>query len=104
MSGAISPQLSTKFFYSNIQGKMITPNKSIIQITGIVEKLFEEHFEKKPETVEALAVSGSDRRYYRITSGKTAAIATYNTNVAENNTYFYFTELFRKHGINVPEV
>ena len=83
---------------------MITPNKSIIQITGIVEKLFEEHFEKKADTIEALAVSGSDRRYYRITSGKTSAIATYNTNVAENNTYFYFTELFRKHGINVPEV
>lgn len=83
---------------------MITPNKSIIQITGIVEKLFEEHFEAKADHVEALAVSGSDRRYFRITGGKISAIATYNTNVAENNTYFYFTELFRKHGINVPEV
>src|SRR5580658_9059521 len=83
---------------------MIAPGKSIIQIAGILEKLFEEHFEKKPETIEALAVSGSDRRYYRIACGKTTAVATYNTNVAENNTYFYFTELFRKHGINVPEV
>jgi aminoglycoside/choline kinase family phosphotransferase len=79
-------------------------NKTIVQITGILEKLFEEHFEKKPESVEALAVSGSDRRYYRISAGKTTAIATYNTNVAENNTYFYFTELFRKHQINVPAV
>ena len=83
---------------------MITPNKSIVQITGILEKLFEEHFEKKPELIEALPVSGSDRRYYRLTSGKTSAIGTYNTNVAENNTYFYFTELFRKHQINVPLV
>ena len=83
---------------------MITPNKTIVQITAILEKLFEEHFEKAPETIEALAVSGSDRRYYRITSGKTTAIGTYNTNVAENNTYFYFTELFRKHQVNVPEV
>lgn len=82
----------------------ITSNKSIVQITGILEKLFEEHFEKKAENIEALAVSGSDRRYYRITSGKISAIATYNTNVAENNTYFYFTELFRRHQINVPEV
>ncbi len=82
----------------------ISTNKSIVQITGIIEKLFEEHFEKKPELVESLAVSGSDRRYYRITSGKTTAIATYNTNVAENNTYFYFTELFRRHQINVPEL
>lgn len=83
---------------------MIHNNKSIVQITGILEKLFEEHFEKKPESIEALAVSGSDRRYYRIISGKTIAIGTYNTNIAENNTYFYFTELFRKHHINVPEV
>jgi len=83
---------------------MITPNKSVVQITAILEKLFEEHFEKTPETIEALAVSGSDRRYYRLTSGKTTAIGTYNTNVAENNTYFYFTELFRKHQINIPEV
>jgi aminoglycoside/choline kinase family phosphotransferase len=83
---------------------MITHSKSTVQITGILEKLFEEHFEKKAETIEALAVSGSDRRYYRITCGKTTCIGTYNTNVAENNTYFYFTELFRKHQINVPEV
>jgi len=83
---------------------MIAPNKSAVQITGILEKLFEEHFEKKAESVEALAVSGSDRRYYRIKSGKTSVIGTYNTNIAENNTYFYFTELFRKHQVNVPEV
>ena len=83
---------------------MITQNKSIVQITAILEKLFEEHFEKKAESMEALAVSGSDRRYYRISNGKTTAIATYNSNVAENNTYFYFTELFRRHQVNVPEV
>lgn len=83
---------------------MITPNKSVVQITAILEKLFEEHFEKKPDSIEALAVSGSDRRYYRIKSGNTTAIGTYNNNVAENNTYFYFTELFRKHEVNVPEV
>lgn len=78
--------------------------KSTVQITAILEKLFEEHFDKKPESIEPLAVSGSDRRYYRITSGKTTVIGTYNTNVAENNTYFYFTELLRKNHINVPEL
>jgi aminoglycoside/choline kinase family phosphotransferase len=79
-------------------------NKTTVQITAILEKLFEEHFEIKAENIEALAVSGSDRRYYRITSGKITAIATYNTNIAENNTFFYFTELLRKHQISVPEV
>lgn len=82
----------------------MTPGKTLVQITAILEKLFEEHFDKKPETTEALAVSGSDRRYYRISGGGSVAIGTYNTNVAENNTFFYITELFRKHQVNVPEV
>ena len=82
----------------------MTPNKSIAHITTIVEKLFEEHFEKKVEFIEALAVSGSDRRYYRISGGGAVAIGTYNVNVAENNTFFYITELFRKHEINVPVI
>src|ERR1035437_8751269 len=104
VNGTISLFRNEKYFYTNIRVKMITPNKSVVQITGTLEKLFEEHFEIKPESIEALAVSGSDRRYYRIKSGKTIAIGTYNTNIAEHNTYFYFTELFRKHQITVPEV
>ncbi len=82
----------------------MTQTKTTVQITASLEKLFEEHFEKKAENIEALAVSGSDRRYYRLTAGDMSAIGTYNTNVAENNTYFYFTELMRRHQVNVPEV
>lgn len=82
----------------------MSPAKSTTQITSALEKLFEEHFGHQPETITLLPVSGSDRRYYRIQQGNTTAIGTYNSNVAENNTYFYFTELFRKHSINVPEV
>ncbi len=71
----------------------------------LVEKLYEEHFGETPKKTSALPISGSDRRYFRITgSNDKTTIATINQNVAENNTYFYFTELFRKHGINVPEV
>lgn len=82
----------------------MTPNKTLTQITVTLEKLFEEHFGTQPEMTEPLAMSGSDRRYYRISGGGHAAIATYNANVAENNTFFYITELFRKHQVNVPEV
>ncbi len=71
----------------------------------IVERLYEEHFGEVPKKTSALPVSGSDRRYFRITGNNDkTTIATINQNVAENNTYFYFTELFRKHGIHVPEV
>jgi aminoglycoside/choline kinase family phosphotransferase len=70
----------------------------------IVEKLYEEHFGETPESTSPLPVSGSDRRYFRLEGSKGTVIATVNAKVAENNSYFYFTELFRKHGINVPEV
>src|SRR6476469_775602 len=74
------------------------------QVTTILEKLFEDHFKKKPSTIELLPVSGSDRRYYRLSNGDDSAIGAYNANVSENNTFFYFTDLFRKHDIRVPEV
>ncbi len=82
----------------------MTSGKIPVQTIGNLEKLFEQHFGVLPTKTEALPVSGSDRRYYRLSSDKHSAIGTYNKNTAENNTYFYFTDLFRKHGINVPEV
>lgn len=69
-----------------------------------LEQLFETHFGTAPEQVDTMAASGSDRRYYRLSGGGKTAIGTLNSNIAENNTYFYFTELFRKHQISVPEV
>ncbi len=82
----------------------MSPNRSSAQAISALEKLFEEHFDKKPDSVDILPVSGSDRRYYRLASGDITVIGTQNTNIAENNTYFYFTELLRKHEINVPEI
>lgn len=82
----------------------MTANKPSIQTISILEKLFEDHFGIKPENTELLPVSGSDRRYYRLSTDKQSAIGTFNSNIAENNTYYYFTELFRKHHINVPEL
>ena len=82
----------------------MTSVKSTVNVTALLEKLFEEHFESKPETIEPLAVSGSDRRYYRLSDGRNTVIGTYNSNIAENNTYFYVSELFKKHQVNIPEV
>ena len=82
----------------------MSANKSSAQVISTLEKLFEEHFGSKPDKIELMPVSGSDRRYYRLSNKKHKAVGTYNTNVAENNTYFYFTELFKKHEINIPEI
>jgi len=82
----------------------MTPLKTIVQASNVIEKLFEEYAGAKPEQITHLPVSGSDRRYFRVQAGGRSVIGTYNANIAENNTFFYFTELFRKHGIHVPEV
>lgn len=82
----------------------MTANQPSTQTINTLERLFEDHFGLKPEKTELLPVSGSDRRYYRISGGNNTAIGTYNTNISENNTYYYFTGLFSKHGINVPEI
>jgi aminoglycoside/choline kinase family phosphotransferase len=72
--------------------------------TQILEELFESYFDIKPEAVSIIPMSGSDRRYYRLSAGKISAIGTFNQNIAENNSFYYFTDLFRKHEINVPEI
>jgi aminoglycoside/choline kinase family phosphotransferase len=82
----------------------MTANKSSAQTISSLEKLFEEHFGALPTQVSLLPVSGSDRRYYRLSDDKNSAIGTFNTNTAENNSYFYFTQLFKKHNINVPDI
>jgi aminoglycoside/choline kinase family phosphotransferase len=66
--------------------------------------LFEEHFSEPPVSIVPLPSSGSDRKYYRVSGASHTAMATIGTNIAENNTFFYVTELFRKHGIKVPQV
>ena len=88
----------------NTPANFMTVNKSSAQTISTLEKLFEEHFGTQPDKVDLLPVSGSDRRYYRISNQNVSAIGTYNANTAENNTYFYFTQLFTKHEINVPEI
>ncbi len=66
--------------------------------------LFKEHFGEEPQTHTRIAQSGSDRRYFRLTAGAKTAIGTLSDNTAENNAFFYFTDLLRKHGSHVPEV
>lgn len=78
-------------------------SKTITDIQ-VLEQLFEDHFGKKPEVVSIIPMSGSDRRYYRLVADKTTAIGTFNQNIAENNSFYYFTDLFHKHGINVPAI
>lgn len=69
-----------------------------------LKQLFQEHFKTEATDISRLPVSGSNRCYYRLSGGGHSAIGVSNNHTAENNSYFYFTELFRKHQIRVPEV
>lgn len=59
---------------------------------------------KAPDNIVLLPQSGSDRRYFRITSAASTYIAAYNTNIQENETFIYFTGQFLSKGLQVPAV
>ena len=70
----------------------------------ILQKLFEQTAGVKPEKVEALPASASNRRYYRLTGGGRSLIGVVGTSLEENRAFVYIAGHFREKGINVPEV
>jgi aminoglycoside/choline kinase family phosphotransferase len=60
---------------------------------------------KEAAAVDILPQSGSERRYFRIydDKGKTI-IGTYGANIKENETFFYFSEEFRKKNLPVAVI
>ncbi|HEY0750270.1 MAG TPA: RNase adapter RapZ [Chitinophagaceae bacterium] len=70
-----------------------------------VSKLYAEWSGKEPVDIEVLPQSGSDRRYFRLfNDANETVIATAGANIAENETFIYFSEHFKHKGLNVPEV
>ena len=70
----------------------------------ILHKLFEQVAGVKPEKVEALPASASNRRYYRLTGGGRSLIGVVGTSPEENRAFVYIAGHFREKGINVPQV
>lgn len=57
-----------------------------------------------PQTCELLPLSGSARRYYRMSGGGRTAIGVIGTNRKENDAFLAIDTQFRSHGLNAPEV
>ncbi|HBB57832.1 MAG TPA: hypothetical protein DCZ87_04055, partial [Chitinophagaceae bacterium] len=57
-----------------------------------------------PTSLDVLPQSGSERRYFRIHGPTDSVIGTYGNNIKENETFFYFSEHFKKKGLAVPEI
>lgn len=54
--------------------------------------------------MEMITGSGSNRKYFRFSDEKAPAIGVIGEDYDENRAFLTFTNHFRKHGLNVPEV
>lgn len=72
--------------------------------TELVREYFEHAVKKPILQFERLPKSGGERIYFRIKTDKKSYIGTYNYNVKENETFFYFTNHFRGIHAPVPEI
>src|SRR6266496_1864022 len=59
---------------------------------------------KEPERLEVLPQSGSERRYFRLHENNETIIATYGTNIKENETFIYFSNHFQKKDLPVANI
>ncbi len=76
-------------------------------IKAAITELFQKNIKGEIISLEQLPQSGSDRMYFRIQiagASFTTCIATYNTNVKENDTFLYFTKTFLKTNAPVPHI
>lgn len=66
--------------------------------------LFESYSGNEATDIVRLPVSGSARRYFRVTAGEKSYIAAYNQNIQENDLFVAFTSHFKGKGLHVPEI
>lgn len=70
-----------------------------------ITDLYKQIFDKEPQRIDILPQAGSERRYFRIWSDKgESVIGTYGANIAENETFFYFSENFTKKHLPVANI
>ncbi len=73
-------------------------------ITLWIIQLFERWSGEKAVEINPLPESGSYRRYYRILSENKCVLGAFNTDLKENDAFFYLANHLRKTGNLVPEV
>ena len=74
------------------------------RIVEAIQELFVVYKKMPADRLEKLPESGSDRLYFRVYSGNETYIATFNSNVKENETFFHFTDHFLSKGLPMPKV
>ena len=57
-----------------------------------------------PEKIQAIAASGSPRKYFRLERNTESVVGAYNPDLKENEAFLSFTKHFHKLGLNVPKL
>jgi len=73
-------------------------------LTTSLTDLFTKHFGAPPQQITYIPPSGSDRRYVRMSNDQHSAVGAFNPDKKENNTFFYFSQVFAKYKLPVPEI
>ncbi len=76
----------------------------IRDIRNHLRALYQSCFGAEPDDILELPLSGSNRRYFRITSKNHKVIGTYNHDRVENKAFFYLANHLKKAGVNVPKL
>lgn len=69
-----------------------------------IKSLFEKHFKLEPERINVLQDSGSPRVNARLFLYGSTYIGTYGSNIPENETFLYLTEIATEIGLKVPDI
>ncbi|MDR0793397.1 MAG: phosphotransferase [Chitinophagaceae bacterium] len=73
-------------------------------IIDTIAELFFSFYKNKPDRIEKLPQSGSDRIYFRIYCGNNTFIATHGNNIQENKTFIAFSKFFKEKKLPVPQI
>src|SRR4051812_21842364 len=69
-----------------------------------LQELFQQYFKEDCRNILQLPQAGSDRIYYRLSSGVNSAIGTYGKDAKENETFIHHTRHFHQKEIAVPQI
>lgn len=70
----------------------------------LLTRLFSVIYNEEPLGIIPLPASGSDRRYFRISSRKECVIGAYNPDMRENQAFVYLSRHFKSRGLPVPQL
>ena len=91
---------AVQFYSKNCSGK----GDKIKRIMERLSKLYDSLFGCRPEEISLLPLSGSARKYYRISGCGGTLIGCIGTNAAENRAFLTIDGKFRASGLHAPEV